>query len=125
MNEKPLDRNLRIRLSEEEDQAIVFLARSFGEENRSRIIRKMIREAIGQGPDLLKDDLKGFREAVRELAAVGRNINQIARALNAGRVPNAPWDAKLLQDVEDRITRLKRELADIVMRTRNRWVDRD
>ena len=58
MNEKSLNRNLRIRLSEEEDHAIVFLARAFGEENRSRLIRKMIREAIKQGPDLLKDDLE-------------------------------------------------------------------
>jgi hypothetical protein len=31
--------------------------------------------------DLLKDNLDSFREGVRQLAAVGRNINQIAHAI--------------------------------------------
>lgn len=125
MKKDPHNKNLRIRLTEEEDRAIVVLARFLGEGTRSRIIRKMIREAIGQGPDLLKDDLNSFREAVRQLAAVGRNINQIAHALNAGRAPDFPLDSRLLRDVEDRVTTLKRELVGIVMRTRHRWVHRD
>ena len=123
MNHSPLTRNIRIRLTEEEDLAIVSLARSSGEANRSRMLRKMIREAIRLGPDLMKDDLTGFREAVRELAAVGRNINQIAHALNAGKTPERMLDSSLLLDLEDRLARLKKELADIVLRTRNRWVN--
>jgi hypothetical protein len=48
---KPLNRNLRIRLNEDEDKALADLVLILGERTRSGVVRKMIREAIGQGPD--------------------------------------------------------------------------
>ena len=41
---KPLNRNLRIRLSEDEDERLLLLAGALGEKTRSRVVRKMIRE---------------------------------------------------------------------------------
>jgi hypothetical protein len=43
----------------------------------------------GQSP-LPKKELGGLLEAVRELRAIGRNLNQIARAANQGSNPAAP-----------------------------------
>lgn len=35
---------------------------------------------------LTKDQLQAFREQVRELQIIGRNLNQIARAMNRGEI---------------------------------------
>jgi hypothetical protein len=119
---KPLNRNLRIRLNEDEDKALADLALILGEWTRSGVVRKMIREAIGQGPDLSKDNLESFREGVRQLGAVGRNINQIAHAIHAGKAGDCPWDSGLLNAIAQQVLALGNKLADIVMRCRNRWV---
>ena len=122
MTKKPLNWNLRIRLNEDEEQILIQLSQIFHEKNRSRIVRKMIREAGGQGPDLLKDDLNSFREMARQLAFRGNNLNQIARALNAGRAVGCPWNPDLLQGLLDENQAIKTEVKAIVMRTKNRWV---
>ena len=50
----------------------------------SRIIRRLIREAITGGPDYFKDGEKEIRLMHVHLAAVGRNLNQLVRAANRG-----------------------------------------
>jgi hypothetical protein len=47
-------------------------------------VRRLIREAITAGPDFFDDGVDELRIAHRELAAVGRNINQLARSANQG-----------------------------------------
>lgn len=121
-NRKPLNRNLRIRLNEDEDKSLETLAKSSGAMTRSRIIRQLIREAIGQGPDLLENDLESFREAVRQLGSLGRNINQIARALNSGCPSSSILDQTPLKAVQQQIASVQKEVLDLVQRSRNRWV---
>ena len=95
---KPLNRNLRIRLNEDEDKGLVVLAVALGEKTRSRVVRKMIRKKLSRGPDLLKGwATNTFREAIRQVAALGRNMNQIARAIHSGQVnEQCHWDPALL-----------------------------
>ena len=50
----------------------------------SRIIRRLIREAITGGPDYFKDGVQELRMLHVHLAAVGRNLNQLVRAANRG-----------------------------------------
>src|SRR3954470_1189742 len=109
MKKEPLIKNLRIRLNESENHAVIELAKSQGEKTRSRIIRKMIREAVGEGPDLLKDDLNGVREAVRQVAALGRNINQISRAVNSGQAGGLTLDSQLLNAVARQVKSVHNE----------------
>ena len=49
----------------------------------------LIRSHLRQLTPLPKDELRAFREQVRELRTIGRNINQIARALNRGEIDDA------------------------------------
>jgi hypothetical protein len=121
MNRKPLNKNIRIRLNEDENQALTALVIACGEKNMSNIIRKLIREGIGQGPDLLTKDLGTFREAIRQLGALGCNINQIARALNSGMHPD-PGLQSVLEDVKKQVLAVQKEVLLIAMRSRNRWV---
>ena len=73
--------SLRVRIHAEERQALGRLAKCL-DEKPSRIVRRLVREAITEGPDFFDDGVAELRAAHRELAAVGRNINQLARAAN-------------------------------------------
>ena len=76
-------RSAAIRVREGEWAGLVQLADSLGQ-TPSRILRRLLREAITGGPDYFKDELRGLRFGVRQLAKIGNNLNQIARALNRG-----------------------------------------
>ena len=74
---------LRVRVRPEERKALQEFAATLGQ-TPSRIIRRLIREAITGGPDYFKDELLDLRRVSRELAAIGRNLNQLAKAANRG-----------------------------------------
>jgi len=56
----------------------------------------LVRSHLRQLAPLPKDELRAFREQVRELRVIGRNINQIARAMNRGEIdePNVREDLR-------------------------------
>lgn len=75
--------SLRVRVGAEERKALQEFAATLGE-RPSRILRRLIREAITGGPDYFKDELADVARLSRELAAIGRNLNQLAKAANRG-----------------------------------------
>ena len=119
---EPRDRNLRIRLTHSEEKIVLDLCEALHEKSRSRVVRRMIRESGGQGPDLLGEGVSTFREGLRQQAAMGRNLNQIAKALNAGHAPATPIDPQLLDVVLHHVIDLKGMCAEIISRSHNRWV---
>ena len=72
---------LRVRVNQEERAGLMRLAASI-EQKPSRVLRRLIREAVTGGPDFFDDGLNELRMAHQQLAAVGRNINQLAKAAN-------------------------------------------
>ena len=74
-----------VRLREEEDAGLKELAATLGQPP-SRIIRRLIREALTGGPDYFDDGVIDLLRMHRELAAIGRNLNQLSRAANQGAV---------------------------------------
>lgn len=74
---------LHVRLRKEERAAFQEFAAALGQ-TPSRVLRRLVREAITGGGDYFKDEMVGLRAASRELAAVGNNLNQLARAANRG-----------------------------------------
>ena len=80
---------VRVRLRPEEAAGLKQFAANLGQ-SPSRIIRRLIREAINGGPDYFKDELVDLRGATRELAAIGRNLNQLSHAANRGEAVSGP-----------------------------------
>ena len=72
---------LRVRVRDDEREALNRLAKSL-DRKPSEILRRLVREAVTGGPDFFDDGLEELRTAHRQLAAVGRNINQLAKAAN-------------------------------------------
>lgn len=72
-----------VRLREEEWAGLKQLAANLGQ-SPSRIMRRLIREAITAGPDYFDDGLLELRRMRLALAAIGRNLNQLVRTANQG-----------------------------------------
>ena len=127
MNEKieleNLDRWAKTRLREPEFRAWTDLVTRLGT-TKSRLMRQLIREAVGVGPEALSGEFKEVHEAGRQVAAVGRILNQLARHLNGGKILNAEELRKPLEDAGVTIERVGRELDQVIFRSRHRWVQR-
>lgn len=76
-------RMVHVRLREEEWAAFQRFATVI-DQKPSRILRRLLREAITAGPDYFDDGLLELRRMRNELAAIGRNLNQLVRTANQG-----------------------------------------
>jgi hypothetical protein len=79
------------RLSDAEFHGYLQLVQQL-ETSRSRMFRGMVREALGMGPDLIRQDMNNLREGIYQLGAIGRNLNQQLRALHSGQLLGRPAD---------------------------------
>ena len=76
-------RMVHVRLRPKEEAGLHTLAAALGVPP-SRLIRRLIREAINGGPDYFPDGVKEIRMMHVHLSAVGRNLNQLVKAVNRG-----------------------------------------
>ena len=81
----PLSRMVHVRLHLKEAEGLKQRAEDLGQ-TPSRLIRRLIREALNGGPDYFDDGVLDLRRMHRELASIGRNLNQLSRAANQGAV---------------------------------------
>jgi Bacterial mobilisation protein (MobC) len=75
-------------------------------------------------PVMLSAELFALREASRELSAIGRNLNQIARALNLAAIAPAmskPVDLSGLPEISDAVDRTKAEIRRLVRASEQVW----
>ena len=74
---------LRFRVRPAEAAALRDLAQGLGQPP-SRVLRRLLREAVTHGPDYFAETATAFRETSHQLAAIGNNLNQLVRAANRG-----------------------------------------
>ena len=91
-----------IRLRADEKAALLARAERAGV-RPSRILRRMVRELANGAPDYFDDGLTEIRAAHRELAAIGRNLNQLAKLAQRGEHFAAAELADVLRDVATRV----------------------
>ena len=115
---------LRVRLREQEKNQFRNIATRL-QTTPSRLIRKVVRDTIGFGPDLMPQDLKVVGEAVNQLAALGRNLNQLLRCIHQGQVKVASDTEIGVQGICDAVLKLKSELQQVFDRSRFRLVSPD
>ena len=78
---------LRFRVYPEETAGLRALAAALNL-SPSRVLRCLLREAINGGPDFVDNGVRELRTMRHHLAAIGRNLNQLTRAVNRGDVIN-------------------------------------
>lgn len=77
--ERKRDKQLKIWVSQEEQELIRQKMAEFGTENMGAFVRKMVIDGY-----ILKLDIPELKEIIRLLGPMGNNVNQMARKLNAG-----------------------------------------
>lgn len=114
---------LHVRVKPDERKALEKLAKSL-DEKPSGVVRRLLREAITGGPEYFGDGLKEIRTAHRELAAVGRNINQLAKAANRDEKVVSKDIRRNLAAAKQQVDRLTTIYRDAVERVYRRNVER-
>ena len=109
------------RISETEYQGYLQLAQKL-ETSRSRMFRGMVREALGTGPDLIRQDMNNLREGIYQLGAIGRNLNQQLRAIHSGQLFGQPAVMTFTHQVKDLTEKLESQWILAVQHSRDRWV---
>jgi len=112
---------VNVRMNEAEALAMSQLAKQL-QTNRSRLLRKVIRELIGEGPDLLDNEMKVFLDAVYQLASLGRNLNQLLKLVHSGQVMVSSQEQTLMESIRDQVEYLKKQTLIVIDRTRERWI---
>ena len=64
--------------------------------------RFLVRAHLSGLAPLPKEELTALKQSVAELGTIGRNLNQIARAVNQGETAALPGNGKRRHHVEDR-----------------------
>lgn len=73
------------RVRPDEHAAFKHLAQQL-DQKPGRLLRRLVRQAVTGGPDYFDDGVLEIRTMHRQLASIGRNLNQLARAVNRGDV---------------------------------------
>jgi hypothetical protein len=116
---KDLSHVIHVRLPITEHAAFIAAAIRL-HEPRSRLLRRAVRDIIGQPANLLDHELAGLTDAVYQLKAVGRNLNQLMQAIHVGKVTVA--DAAEVESVRASVASLDARIADLVAASRLRGV---
>ncbi|WP_019218372.1 plasmid mobilization relaxosome protein MobC [Legionella tunisiensis] len=115
-------KSMRIRLTEEEwnsaDSASTAL---FGTPNKSRLMRKLLRDYIGMGPDLTDKEITAFREAIKQLTGMARNLNQITARINSDNKQVSQLSPDYIRRLSSLVREVNEQLKGYVSQTINRY----
>jgi predicted DNA binding CopG/RHH family protein len=87
----------------------------------SRWIANLVQSNVARHPVLADCELQSLEATTRELAALGRNINQIARALNQAHFEAERIRLDRLADLAALIATIREEIRSLVRASRNVW----
>lgn len=91
----------------------------------SRWVAALVQSHLTRQPVMTDDELAGLLASNRELAAVGRNINQIARALNEAFHETERVKIERLAQLRDAIVKQRAAMRALVRASQNSWVADD
>lgn len=113
-------RRLELRLTETEYVRIEALALQQGM-SANRWVIHLIRANLSGEPQFGMTELRTLGESNSRLLAIGRNLNQIARHMNAGRAPETVVTAERIDTLTRHIKTHTARVADIMRANIDRW----
>ena len=109
---------LRVRVSDQELRQLEELSvAKFGYKNKGRLLRKIVRDYIGMGPDLLAHEMQVFRQASSQLTGIARNLNQITARINDNPVKVDLVTVKKLDELSNYVNEVNSAVKGYVKRT--------
>jgi len=111
----------RVRLTIEENKALKDLAVQM-EIKPSKIIRRLIREAVTKGPDFFDDGIKELQESNRQLAAIGRNLNRLVKMINSDKPVNNVDLKNEYESLQSGYAEMQNAYQELILRSKKRSV---
>lgn len=84
-------------------------------------IMRLVRAVITRNPQLSFDEVHALREATRELSYVGRNLNQVAHAVNITPNAQAKVTAELISETRQHIEIMRNQIKSVLDENVYRW----
>ena len=82
---------------------------------------RLIRAHLIKAPQLSQDETRALREAIRELSYVGRNLNQVAHALNMTLNAREKATVELIAEINQKVTVTRDQVKAVLDQNLNRW----
>lgn len=104
VKDEPKTNKVTVRLRDNECRSLDEHVQATGFDSRTTWATRVLLQAINKAPAATRDEVNELRRSRSELAAYGRNLNQIAHAMNSNasaQGPTAEMLAELLAAVED------------------------
>ena len=111
---------MELRLTPSEHAALVARAKAEGSHPSTWVVA-MVRTLLTQQPTLLPPERDALARSNQQLLAIGRNLNQIAKALNSAPRDRTALRAELLTALSTRIQTHTSLVSDVLRRTLERW----
>jgi hypothetical protein len=86
----------------------------------STYVSYLVRAHLRSVPPLLTQELEALRRSVAEVAAIGRNINQIAKVVNQHQWPEGP-DPYVLKHMIMALTAMRSHIRDLIRANLASW----
>lgn len=119
--DSPKEGIISMRFNNQDVKEIEKRANEEGFENRSQWGRALILNKIDNHPTFTTEEIKAITEANRQLSAIGRNLNQIARALNIDANHSNPPSEALLISLSKTINKQQGKIMSLLDQSLNRW----
>ncbi|NIC06305.1 plasmid mobilization relaxosome protein MobC [Billgrantia bachuensis] len=120
---EPRPRKLTIRLSPSQERWLAQRAQEEGYPSRTSWVTAMVLAELHREPVLTEAEVAVLRESNRELRAIGKNLNQITKALNIEFRESDKLKREAIEALAERIEQHKDQVASLLSRNMNRWRD--
>ena len=107
------------RLPDSERVEFIAAAQRLGQ-TRANLLRRAVRDIIDRPANLLDQELGALAEAVYQLKAVGRNLNQLTHAVHIGKISLV--EPAALDAVRAAVVAVDARVTDLIQKSRLRRV---
>ncbi|MBM7073263.1 plasmid mobilization relaxosome protein MobC [Shewanella sp. 202IG2-18] len=112
---------ITIRFTSDNLKKIAYKAKEEGYPNQSNWARANVLASLYREPVLTCEEVNSLRESNRQLAAIGRNLNQIARVLNIEFRESDKITKDMIEMLENKIDHHKQKVNDLLNKNCQRW----
>ncbi|EKF9266343.1 plasmid mobilization relaxosome protein MobC [Escherichia coli] len=112
---------LTIRLSARDKDRITERAKAEGFTSRTAWLTAVAMANLNREPVLTESEIQALRTSNRELAAIGRNLNQIAKVLNTEFRESDKLNRQAVLALSEKIDSHREEVAGLLQRNLNKW----
>lgn len=114
---------LSVRFHPKDFQRMTARAKADGFPSRTSWLNRLALTTLNKTPVLTELERNVLRESNRELSAIGRNLNQIARVLNIDFRESDKITKQAVEDLAGSIERHTEKVAALISKSLNRWGD--